>query len=245
MVGEKGSWNSESLENAIREKIHEGDQLFLDYDGTLVPIIMNPEESFPPESVKELLSRISLKYDLYVVSGRSVEDLEKFLGPDQNFIAMHGACARIGGKMMYLKEDYVQYAQNCREIQEMHIEKSIEGLRVYPKGGGILFHLGLVSNDARESVVRIVSELAKRYGMELYIGKDIAEIKIPGANKGDSIKMFRNSRPCLVAGDEMTDEYAFSACPECISIHVGNSKTAATYSVPDVESFLSVLKILA
>ena len=70
---------------------------------------------------------------------------------------------------------------------------------MYPKGGGILFHLGLVSNDSRESVVSIVSELTERYGMELYIGKDIAEIKIPGSNKGDSIKMFRNSRPCLVS----------------------------------------------
>ena len=245
MVGEKGSWNSESLENAIREKIHEGAQLFLDYDGTLVPIILNPEESLPPENVKKLLSRISLKYDLYVVSGRSVEDLEKFLGPDLNFIAMHGACARIGGKMMCLKDDYMNYVHHCREIEEMHIEKSFEGLRVYPKGGGILFHLGLVSKDRRERVVSIVSGLAKQYGMELYIGKDIAEIKIPGSNKGDAIKMFRNNKPCLVAGDEMTDEYAFSACPECISIHVGNSKTAAKYSVPDVESFLSVLDILA
>ncbi|MCL4356320.1 MAG: trehalose-phosphatase [Candidatus Thermoplasmatota archaeon] len=245
MVVEKGSWNSESLESTIRKNIHEGAQLFLDYDGTLVPIILNPEESLPPESVKKLLSRIALKYDLYVVSGRSVEDLEKFLGPDLNFIAMHGACARIGGKVMCLKDDYMNYVHHCREIEEMHIEKSFEGLRVYPKGGGILFHLGLVSKDRRERVVSIVSGLAKQYGMELYIGKDIAEIKIPGSNKGDAIKMFRNNKPCLVAGDEMTDEYAFSACPECISIHVGNSKTAAKYSVPDVESFLSVLDILA
>ena len=245
MVGKEGSWNGDSLRNAIRENIHEGAQIFLDYDGTVVPIIMNPEDSFPAEKVQELLSVISKKYDLYVVSGRSIEDLEKFLGPDLNFIAMHGACARIDGNIRYLKENYPDYVYKCRKIVEMHIEKQVEGLRVYPKGGGVLFHLGLVPENKRENVLDIVSALAEKYGMELYTGKSIAEIKIPGSNKGDAIRMFRNGKPCLVAGDEMTDEFAFSACPECISIHVGNSKTAAKYSVPDVETFLSIMELLA
>ena len=41
----------------------------LDYDGTLVPIIRNPEESYPDKEIMGILQNLRQKYELYIVTG--------------------------------------------------------------------------------------------------------------------------------------------------------------------------------
>ena len=244
MVGKESSGNTERLKEAISKRIPEGSQIFLDYDGTLVPIVINPEGCFAPDSLITLLKKIGLKHDLFIVSGRSMEDLRMFLGTDFKMIAMHGALAQIDGKVLELAPGYGKYIEKCREIQSMKLEKKYSGLRVYPKGGGILFHLGLVKPEKRGEIIEEVDKISMDNEMEVYHGKEVVEIKIPGVNKGLAIQHFRNGRPCLIAGDEGTDEMAFGSCPDCLSVHVGNSTTKAEFSVEDVNTFLSVLESL-
>lgn len=244
MVDEKSSGYDKRIDEIIRMQIIPGSQIFLDYDGTLVPIIINPEECYADEKLKKLLSEISKNYELFIVSGRQIKELREFIGLDLNFIGMHGAVSYINGREIPLVPEFYQYAEKVRKIFEMHLEYQYKGLRVYDKSSGILFHLGLVEPDIRDEITKRIEDMASTSGMDLYRGKDILELKIPGVNKGDAIRKFRNNMPCMIAGDEGTDEMAFNECKECLTIHVGNGQTMARYSVPDVDSFRKILEIL-
>jgi trehalose 6-phosphate phosphatase len=244
MVDEKSSEYDQKLMNAVKKEIVDGSQIFLDYDGTLVPIVINPEECYADTDLRNLLARISKKYQLFIVSGRQISELREFIGIDVNIIGMHGAISYIKGKEVPLVSDFYQYQEKVRKIAEMHLEKQFQGLRVYNKSSGILLHLGLVDNILREKISERVNELGQESGMDIYRGKDVLELKIPNVNKGDAIRKFRDQTKCLIAGDEQTDEMAFRECSECVTIHVGKGPTAARYTVPDVYSFRRILETL-
>lgn len=245
MVDEESSGNSEEIVLRIRETLIAGSQIFLDYDGTLVPIVINPENCYADERLRSILMKISDKYDLFIVSGRQVDELRKFISLDINLIGMHGAVAYIHGKEMPLVRDFYSYRERMRKVIDMHLETQYDGLRVYDKSSGILFHLGLVPPDRRDGPSARIAEIAYETGMELYRGKSVLELKIPGVNKGDAIRKFRNDLPCLIAGDEKTDESAFVKCSECITIHVGSGETVAEFRVMDVAALRNILDQIA
>ena len=245
MVDKEGSADSERLITEIKMEIEGGSQIFLDYDGTLVPIIIDPEKCYAPQSLREILFNLSKKYELYIVSGRQIKELKDFIGLDINLIGMHGAVAYLDGREIPLVKDFYQYASRIEKVKEMNLQEKYDGLRVYDKSSGILFHLGLVNKNLWDKIRNEIESIALEYNMELYYGKQIIELKIPGVNKGDAIRRFRNGKPCLIAGDEDTDESGFIKCPECLSIHVGEGNTHAKYRVKNVEEFLSILKALS
>lgn len=53
--------------------------LFLDYDGTLAPIVNNPEEAFMSEEMREVVRQLSEKYTTAIVSGRGLDRLTSFI----------------------------------------------------------------------------------------------------------------------------------------------------------------------
>ena len=56
--------------------------IFLDYDGTLTPIVANPEDAVPSEKCLKILSLLAKdpKNIVYVISGRSQDNLSDFVG---------------------------------------------------------------------------------------------------------------------------------------------------------------------
>lgn len=58
-----------------------GDQVFLDYDGTLVPISSDPTSCFADRELLSILDGLGEEYDMYIVTGRSAEDMRRFLPP--------------------------------------------------------------------------------------------------------------------------------------------------------------------
>lgn len=217
--------------------------LFLDYDGTLVPIVMDPEKAAPSESLLANLGALSRRYELYVVTGRSMQDIETFLGPEFNLIALHGAAWKVNGKYSHPIEDFDRYVAICDSIYGMrsnYIQK-YPGLRVYNKGGNILFHFGLMESG-RESLITEIEELGKSVGMDTYLGKLIVELRIPGVNKGIAIRELRRGRSALIAGDDATDEDAFRMNQDAILVHVGPGKTLAPHRLKDTEEMNELIE---
>nr|WP_234408973.1 trehalose-phosphatase [Marinilabilia salmonicolor] len=54
--------------------------LFLDYDGTLTPIVSRPEDAQISGEMKELLSQLAEKYTVAVITGRDMDDVKKLVG---------------------------------------------------------------------------------------------------------------------------------------------------------------------
>ena len=208
-------------------------QIFLDYDGTLVPIINDPEKSYADSELFYILDYLFRKYETFIVTGRSLGETRRFLG-DYNIIALHGGIYYINGTVIEV-HNYKKYVNVCNNIYDNRAEflKEFSNLRVYNKNGGVLFHMGNIKNlDEREKLLKKVKYLGKSVNMDIYMGKDILELRIPCINKGEAIKRIRNtSRPAIIIGDDITDEEAFMENADAITIKVGNETTVAKYSI--------------
>ncbi len=220
-------------------------QIFLDYDGTLVPIIKDPEINQADGELINLLSSLARSYETYIVTGRDVKEITNFIG-EYNIIGLHGATFRINGETLFMPGFHEYEELSLKLYRENYCMIDIfSGLNIYRKSGGVLFHMGnIFSKCTRDALIQAVKSLALQYNMEVYTGIDILELRIPGINKGKSIKMVRNSdRQAIIIGDDATDEDAFQMNSDAITVKVGNQNTSAGYSISysSVRPFLRTL----
>ncbi len=199
--------------------------LFLDYDGTLVKIFPDPELAVADDDLKNLLGELDRRFEMYVVTGRALEDIRNLIGIKVNIIALHGAVGIIGGKYEVYVEDLERYIDLCNVLEkesQIMIER-YPGLRIYNKRGNLLFHFGRVSPSLHDRLFGEVRELGSVHGLSVYRGKLIIELRIPGMDKGKTISFLRKGRNSIIAGDDTTDEEAFSGNPDAIKISVGRA----------------------
>lgn len=219
---------------------------FLDYDGTLVPIITEPEKSFPDQSLLDILDAINKRFELYLVTGRSLREMNTFVGSRYNLIALHGAAISLASGDIRTVEGYGEYRKKCNEIfsREGDFEERFPGVHLINKDGGVVFTKWHLDPILHHKLDKEVCSIARETGMRCYIGKMIVEIRIPGPNKGDVINRIRKGRPALIAGDDTTDEDAFALNNDAFTIKVGDGETAAKYRVKDYLEFRKFLEAL-
>lgn len=224
-----------------------GSPIFLDYDGTLVPLSTDPETTFPDDDVIWVMDRLSGKYQVYVATGRSIPEITRFLDSRYNFIALHGAILKPKDGQPEYVTDAGEYIRKCDAIYAGRDDffRRYPGLKMTNKQGGLVFIMWGLDEKAMSSLVEEVSMLASQTGMDLYRGKRIVELRIPGVNKGITIRGVRNGAPALIAGDDATDEDSFLDNPDAITVKVGAGDTAARFRVRDVTEFRELLKAMS
>lgn len=220
--------------------------IFLDYDGTLVPIIKEPEKSFPDESLLRVLDSLKNKYELYLVTGRSLKEMQTFVGSRYNLVALHGAVVWLTSGELKTVERYDEYREKCNDVfnRREDFKRRFPGVHLMNKDGGVVFTKWFLDPGLHEELDREVCSLAEKMGMTCYIGKMIVEIRIPGPDKGQAISKIRNGRPALIAGDDKTDEDAFLSNNDAFTIKVGDGNTTAKYRVKDYKEFRKFLQSL-
>ena len=230
-------------------KISKGNPIiFLDYDGTLVNIIINPWEAVADRDLIETLQDLSGRFQTFIVTGRSLEDIRMLLPLDMNLIAMHGSVTKLKGKSPSFVPGYNRYRAICNDLfNDLEPTRAkFPGLRIFNKDGGLLFHYGLMSSDLKGKLSTEVAEIAGRVGMVVYSGYNIFELRIPGVSKGKAIKRIRRGdRPAMIAGDEGTDEEAFEMNMDALKIRVGDGPTLADIVLRDPSEMREALKLIA
>ena len=230
-------------------KISKGNPIiFLDYDGTLVNIIINPWEAVADRDLIETLQDLSGRFETFIVTGRSLEDIRMLLPLDMNLIAMHGSVTKLKGKSPSFVPGYNRYRAICNDLfNDLEPTRAkFPGLRIFNKDGGLLFHYGLMSSDLKGKLSTEVAEIAGRVGMVVYSGYNIFELRIPGVSKGKAIKRIRRGdRPAMIAGDEGTDEEAFEMNMDALKIRVGDGPTLADIVLRDPSEMREALKLIA
>lgn len=210
-----------------------GPQIFLDYDGTLVPVIKDPEKNQADQSLLKLISSLNASQEIYIVTGREIDDIRNFIG-DYNVIGLHGAVFYISGQTISIP-GFNRYVKLLNQLynNNKYLERKFYGLRIYNKTGNIMFHLGNIENpEELKNIGETVNFLASEHNLEVYHGIDIIEIRIPGINKGKAIHYIRNkNRPAIIIGDDLTDEDSFIENPDAITIKVGKGETHAKYRI--------------
>lgn len=218
--------------------------LFLDFDGTLVEIIDRPEAIVVDPMVSGLLEAVHARLvgRVALVSGRSIEQLDRFLGTAANELAMvgsHGAEIRLGPDL--LSSPPRPLALQTAELQFKEEFADIEGVGIEVKSFGVAIHYRLAP-AAKENAVIAATAFAKENGLELQHGKMMVEVRTMGHDKGSGIAALMSTAPFtghtpIFVGDDLTDEAGFEICEAMggFGVLVGPAReTAARYRLQNV-----------
>lgn len=238
------------LESPPRPFGLEGVALFLDLDGTLAPIAERPEDVRPDPRRTGLLERLSgeLEGRLAVVSGRSLDDIDHILeGRVTPVAAVHGLVRRDVNGVIGQAAPHPALAAAREAICAFAAQDP--NLIVEDKGLSLTLHYRLAPRFG-QAARDLVDGLARETGLAYQPGDMVAELRTPGASKGDSIRAFMSEQPFAGAmpvflGDDFTDEHGFFAVRALggYGILVGpERRTTASYRMADVDAALAWLE---
>jgi trehalose 6-phosphate phosphatase len=240
--------------------------VFLDYDGTLTPIVERPEDATISDSMREAVRELAGRCPVCVVSGRDRPVVQELMGLDDLIVAgSHGFdiwSPNEGTIQMEAGSGSAELLDAVRARLEDGAA-SIEGSLVEPKKTSVAIHYRLVSEDEKPGIKHLVDGLLEEYPDDLKVtpGKMVYEIqpKIDW-DKGkavlyllEALELDREDVLPIYLGDDVTDEDAFQALSGGgLGIFVGYADdpevagrdTAADYvlnTVEEVERFLAAL----
>ena len=238
--------------------------VFLDYDGTLTPIVNRPEDAVISESMREAVRGLAARCPVCVVSGRDRPVVQKLMGVDDLIVAgSHGfdIWSPAGGE---IRREEGEDFRELLEGVEAHLREElgpIEGALVEPKKSSVAVHYRLVPEGERSRVDQVVEKILANHPDELKVtpGKMVYEIQ-PNIDwdKGKAVLYLLGALDLdyvvpLYLGDDITDEHAFEALSgRGIGVFVGRADdpetagrtTSADYALhtfEEVERFLDTL----
>lgn len=193
--------------------------VFLDYDGTLTPIVDRPEDAVISPEMRDAVRRLAQRTTVCVVSGRDRPVVSQWLGIEGLVVAgSHGfdLADHPGGPAVDSQELLTNVTQRLRS----EINK-VPGARVEPKRFSVAVHYRLVDVHQRHHVTAVVNTLLAEYPDQLRFtpGKMVYEIQ-PNLDwdKGKAVQYLRHALGVdgaefvpVYVGDDITDEDAFQA----------------------------------
>lgn len=243
----------------VEEQIHRSGHtlLFLDYDGTLAPIAPSPKQATLPPATKSVLRSLSQssKVTIVVISGRSLLELRRLVGlPRLTYVGNHGLeMWREGRRAVVAVQKASREAIRLIRPRLAKLGAAVPGTSLEYKGLSVNLHYRLVPGDRvarlKAAFRREVLPLVRPPALTVLNGKKVIEIR-PGLNwtKGHAVMrlMKRSRRPSLLPiyiGDDRTDEDAFGALTEGLTIRVGaHRRSKARYYVRGVREVLQFLE---
>jgi trehalose 6-phosphate phosphatase len=234
--------------------------VFLDYDGTLTPIVGQPEDAWLSDTMRQTLRELAARAPVVaILSGRDLDDVRRRVNIDSIVYAgSHGF--DIAGPRGLRRQMATKFlpALNMAE-KELHAAlDGISGARVERKRFSIATHYRNVNEKDLAKMEQAVGEVATRHRKLRRInGKKIYELLPDVAwDKGKAVLWLLKTlglesrsggiRPIYI-GDDRTDEDAFRALQHRgvgIVVAEQSQPTAARYSLKDpaeVERFLRAL----
>lgn len=223
-----------------------------DYDGTLAPIIDNPDEARPLRESVAALRQLAAMPDTHVavISGRALRDLAALsrLPEEIHLVGSHGTEFDVG-----FADDLSSEQRDLRDrvLGELNnIARRDHGFIVEPKPAGVAFHYRKAEPEiAAIAVEDVLSGPGSRDGVHVKTGKMVVELSVLDLNKGDALDRLRtdvSAEAVIFAGDDVTDEDAFARLtgPD-LSLKVGPGPTLARGRLHDPQSVAQMLALVA
>lgn len=213
--------------------------VFLDYDGTLTPIVERPELAILAPQMREILARLARQTTVCVVSGRKLSDIRDLVKLDGIVYAgAHGFDIRGGAGDRIRQETGRDYTEKIARAAAALRDQlaDIPGVLVEDKTYAIAIHYRLVDPDRVPDVEKAVETLlAHSEGLRRTEGKKVFELR-PDIDwdKGKAVLWLLNALGLaqqdvlpLYIGDDVTDEDAFRALKgRGLSVFVGDATKA-------------------
>ena len=193
--------------------------LLFDVDGTLAPIVRDPQTSNVPELTRRLLMDCQTIYGLVgCVSGRQAKEARRIVGIGSlPYSGNHGLeLLPRGAHEPTVNAEAEAWTDRVQAAARETIPQLREetGLRIEDKGPIVALHWrGLDDEVAAEAVAEQIAEHAKAEGLLIHRGRSVIELRSPvTSNKGDAVHALLDVASvsnALYVGDDRTDLDAF------------------------------------
>ncbi|KAI3325681.1 glycosyltransferase family 20 protein [Xylariaceae sp. AK1471] len=232
-----------------------GKRLFMfDYDGTLTPIVRDPQSAIPSERVIQTLKTLALdeRNAVWIISGRDQEFLQQHLGHISNlgFSAEHGSFIRHPGATEWenLAEKLdMSWQAEVLDVFQKYTDR-VPGSFIERKRCALTWHYRQADPElgvhaANEAFDELKSTVAKKWDVDVMTGKANLEVRPTFINKGEIVKRLVQEYSSdsklefvLCCGDDFTDEDMFRALnglsgAQLVSDHVFTVSVGASNKV--------------
>jgi trehalose 6-phosphate phosphatase len=247
-------------------RTHECCVLLLDYDGTLTPIVNDPDAARLSRTMQRLLDTLAQHpcYRLAIVSGRALADLRTRVRGNKLYLAGNHGLEIEGPGIRYDHPTMQRLRPQMDAVAEAlrHDLREIPGAWVEDKGYTLSVHVRSVPAalvpEVRARLFHHAGPAVDTGLLALRTGKAVLEV-MPCVNwhKGKAVRWIvehmRLEQPdvslgVICMGDDDTDEDAFSVLgPADVGMVVGSDRphSAAHYYVESVEETERLLAILS
>jgi trehalose-phosphatase len=219
----------------------------LDVDGVLAPIVAHADDARLLPGTLEVIGRLAATTPVAIVSGRSLDDLERRFGfpPPVAVVGSHGLEARGAASLELTPADAVRR----RELAELAGRAAVgDGVWVEHKPASVVLH---VREASREVATRAVEALLAATPSDVHVkhGHEVVELFAVATSKADAVERLRRSArvaSVVYVGDDRTDEEVLAALgPDDVGVRVGPGDSVAAWRLADPAAVASFLDGLA
>ena len=227
--------------------------IFLDYDGTLVPLAATPAEAVPDGKLLKIIRQLSADPGsrIVIISGRNREDLRNWYGKfNLTLVAEHGAWIRSPGTewklVKHLNNDWKARIMPILDTYKERLPHSF----IEEKEYGVAWHFRNADNALSglrvKEFVDDMTHFTARNEIEVLMGDKVVEIKCSGISKGETARQLITENQygfILAAGDDETDESLFRVLPHgAFTIKIGKRLSHADYYLDSSRELVRVLE---
>jgi len=222
--------------------------VFLDFDGTLSPIVDDHREARIPEETRVAVARLAERCPVAVISGRDLADVRARVGIEDVIYAGDHGFDIAGPDGLEARPEAAEGFLGPLDDAESDLRDAlagIEGAEVERKSFSITVHYRRAAEadvdgveDAVDHAVARQDRLSKRRGRKVFELRPRADW-----DKGSAVQWLLANTPlgegdpvALYIGDDLTDEDAFGALSEaglCLAVRGDRRATLADYALAD------------
>lgn len=199
---------------------------FFDYDGTLTPIVKDPQAAILPDHVLHSIKRLAAdpRNTVWIISGRDQAFLDEWIShsiPELGLSAEHGCFIRKPHSHEWenLSEADMAWQKEVMEIFQLYTERT-QGSFIERKQVALTWHYRDVSpelgaSQAEECWKSLKETVSKNWNIDIITGKANLEVRPNIVSKGYIVDRLVNDymvesgkAPGLIlcVGDDLTDE---------------------------------------
>lgn len=232
--------------------------IFLDNDGTLIPIAARPEMAIPQKGLRDFLKGFENlpNAEVTIVTGRPRRYLDQYFADlPVNLVAEHGAFIRhrddSDWQLQMGMEEFEDLKPDILRLLRMYT-RFVPGSHIEQKESCIVWHyrqaeMEFARAQARE-LYQSLQDLLGKTSLSVYHGKRTVEIRQVFTNKGFAVEQILSARgwdhePFSTFGDDVTDEDMHRVhAEENLSVHVGKANVYARFFVENPVDLFNLLQ---